>query len=454
MKLGLLTSIREDINIPNESMIKRVMTNLAPMYLAAYLEKKDVQVEVLIKDRLEDLMEAKPEILGISSVTENIEFAKELAAKSKSLWNPITILGGAHITSLPRVLPKEFDVAVIGEGEETICDLIEHIQKFGCLKTQELKTLPGLSFHHEGGIHQTGYRKGVKVLDDIPHPARHKFIKKTGITYMMTSRGCPYTCSFCAIPNISDGYRKHSPEYVVSEIKEIKSRFPHVQNIRIFDDLYIVDRKRVEEIADRVAAEGLNQELSFSCWGRANLIDSRMVKAFKKMNMLYVAFGAESGSSRVLSQIKPGNTVEMNQQAINLLHDNGILVSCSIILGHPLETEDDLWSTYEFVAKNLDKLFEVEFNVAVPWPGTDLWKWAEQKGIVHEGMDFRVLKECAYFLNYSPERFPYLNEKIPSERFEEILDDFKGLFCQMIKNPEFSKLYEEVNPGQELAQLY
>lgn len=454
MKLGLLTAIREDTDLPRESMIKRVMTNLAPMYLAGYLEKMGSGVEVLIKDNLDDLIEAKPEILGISSVTENIEFARSLASQAKAIWDSITILGGAHITSLPKVLPKEFDLAVIGEGEETVFDLVRHIQKHGSLNEDHLRQIPGLSYHIEGGVHQTPFRKGLNSLDDIPHPARHKYIKKTGITYMMTSRGCPYTCNFCSIPNISEGYRTHSPEYVVEEISSIKKQFSHVQHIGIFDDLYIVNRKRVEAIADLVSAEGINQDLSFSCWVRANLIDEKMVHTLNKMNMLYVAFGAESGSSRVLSKIKPGCTLEQNQQAIDLLHDHGIRVTLSLILGHPEETEEDLWATYHFIEKNLDKILEVEFNVAIPWPGTDLWEGAKKRGLVHEEMDFGVLKECAHFLNYSTDLYPYLNENISRERFDEILDDFKALDLAFAKKKTHSALIERVNPEGGIAQLF
>ncbi len=285
-------------------------------------------------------------------------------------------------------------------------------------------------------------------------PAREKYIESIGTTYMMTSRGCPYTCNFCVIPNISDGYRKHSPEYVLREIQSIKKHYPQVRSIRLFDDLYIVDRKRVEKIADLVDAEGLNQELSFGCWGRASLIDKKMIQVFKKMNMLYVAFGAESGSSRVLSKIKPGASVEENQRVIELLYDHGVRVSCSVILGHPEETEDDLWQTYRFLESNMDRLFEVEFNVAIPWPGTDLWNFAQQRGMVSPQMDFTDLRECAYFLNYCTDNHPYLNQRIPRERFEEVMAEFKVLFKKMVKKMQDSNVLLEVNPEMRIARYY
>lgn len=454
MKIGLLTSIRDDHTLPGENFLKRHMTNLAPLYLAAFLEKQKVPVEVIVKDRLEDLISARPEILGISSVTENFEFAKELARRAKELWDPVTVLGGVHITSLPRTLPKVFDLGVVGEGEETFTDLVRAIMDKGRVPGEAiLAGISGIAYHGLDGVTVTPYRKGLKQLDEIPVLRREKFIKKMGTTYLMTSRGCPYTCNFCVIPNISEGYRKHSPRYVIEEIKAIRDRFPEVKSLRIFDDLYIVDRKRVEVIADMAAAEGLTQDLAFACWGRANLMDAEMMKILRKMNMLYVAFGAESGSSRVLSQVKPGVSVELNQEVIDRLHDNGIRVSTSFILGHPLETEDDLWATYEFIERNMDKLFEIEFNVAIPWPGTELWQIAKQRGMVADDMDFTGLKECAYFPNYCTDRYPYLNDRIPPERFDSILYEFKKLFWKMANGMAASGVDQDVNPSRDIAEL-
>jgi radical SAM superfamily enzyme YgiQ (UPF0313 family) len=455
MKIGLLTSIREDHVLPGENFLKRHMTNLAPLYLASFLEKSRLPVEVIVRDRLEDLMADRPEILGISSVTENWEFAKETARRAKDLWNPLTVIGGVHITSLPRTLPKVFDLGVVGEGEETFAALVEKIlQARGLPSRRDLAGIPGIAFHGEEEVQVTPYRKGLKNLDEIPLLARERFIKKMGTTYLMTSRGCPYTCNFCVIPNISEGYRKHSPEYVLDEIRSIKRHFPEVKSLRIFDDLYIVDRKRVARIAELVDAEGLNRELSFGCWGRANLMDAEMMKILVKMNMLYVAFGAESGSSRVLSQVKPGVSVELNQQVIDRLYDSGVRVSASFILGHPLETEDDLWATYEFIEKNVEKLFEIEFNVAIPWPGTELWRIAKTRGLVQDDMDFSSLKECAYFPNYCTERYPYLNDRIPPERFDTILHEFKKLFWKMVGGMSRSGVDRAVNPSHEIAELY
>jgi magnesium-protoporphyrin IX monomethyl ester (oxidative) cyclase len=447
--------MREDITIPNEYLIKRITVNLAPLYLAGYLEKQGLDVEVQIKNDLEELTQFRPEVLGISSVTENIEAAKELARKAKALWGPITILGGVHLTAIPKALPAEFDIGVVGEGEETLCEVLKLIDRYqGMPPEEELQKVSGIVFHSPKGVQQTPWRYGVSCLDEIPFPARHKYIQQNGITYMMTSRGCPYTCSFCTIPFTSKGYRTHSPGYVVEEMKSIRSHYPEVENIRIFDDLFIVDRKRVAKIADLVAAEGLSDDLSFGCWGRANLIDESMVRSFKKMNMDHVAFGAESGSSRVMAEIKPGATVEENQRAIDLLYDNGIRVACSVILGHPLETEQDLWDTYRFIDRNFDKLFEVEFNVGIPWPGTDLWRGAKSKGWVHEDMDFTPLKEAAFFPNYCTENYPYLNEKIASEDFDAMMGHFKKLFWKFVKRNGASFSTQKYIPRNEIARVY
>lgn len=428
--------------------------NLGPLYLASYLADRGGDVEVLIKDRIEDLAPFAPEILGVSSVTENIEAAKEIARNAKSLWNPVTVLGGVHITALPDSLPRAFDIGVIGEGEETTYQLVQLFLQGKIFQPKALKQVPGIVFHAPEGVYRSAPRKGPEVLDHLPPPDRKKYIKHEGVTYMMTSRGCPYTCNFCVIPTVMEGYRKFSPEYVVRELKSIKESFPDVKHVRIFDDLFIVDRPRVAKIAQLVRAEGLDREMALGCWVRANLLDKDVLESFKMMNMKYAGFGAESGSSRVLGQIKPGCSLEQNQEAIDRLHQEGILAGCSIILGHPTETEDDLWATLEFLEKNFSKLYEVEMNVAIPWPGTDLWDQAKRKGIVHENMDFNSLKECASLPNYSTEEYPYLNEKIPAERFDDILDEFKRLYWKMAKRNRDSELAKIVNPLQDIARYH
>lgn len=454
MKIGFLTAIREDHHLPGEDFPKRYMANLAPLYLAGYLKKKGLPLEIHIKDRLEDLEALKPEILGVSSVTENFEFAKDLARRAKESWNPITILGGVHITALPKTLPAHFDIGVVGEGEETVSELVSAILEKRHLPTAEaLSRIDGIVFRDGATLRQTKARENLPRLDEIPFPERQSFISKIGTAYLMTSRGCPYTCSFCVIPGVVQGYRKHSPEYVVEEIKSIKKAFPEVRHIRIFDDLYIVDRNRTKDIAERVSAEGLSQEISFGCWGRANLLDKDLLQSFRKMNMMYVAFGAESGSSRVLSNIKPATSIDENQLAIDMLSDQGVHPSCSVILGHPNETEDDLWSTYEFIERNMEKLLEIEFNVAIPWPGTELWEIARNRGLVGEDMDFRVLKECAHFPNYSTDLYPYLNTAISPERFDLILVEFKRLYKRMMSKINSLGLNKQVNPRHEVAVL-
>lgn len=454
MKIGFLTAIREDHHLPGEDFSKRHMANLGPLYLAAYLRKIGLPVEISIKDRIEDLEPFQPEILGVSSVTENFEFAKSVAAWAKAKWNPVTILGGVHITALPQTLPDSFDVGVVGEGEQTLSELVAMVLEVGGLPPpHRLEGIPGLVFHEGRNLKRSRPRENLPIIDEIPAPQRLEFIRKIGTAYLMTSRGCPYTCSFCVIPGVTQGYRKHSPEYVVNEIRSIKKSFPEVQHIRIFDDLYIVDRKRTQEIAARIAAEGLNQELSFACWGRANLIDEDLIEAFRQMNMMYIAFGAESGSSKVLSKIKPASSIDENQRAIDLLRDNGIHPSCSVILGHPNETEEDLHSTYDFLERNVDKLLEIEFNVAIPWPGTDLWTSASARGLVGERMNFNVLKECAHFQNYSTDLYPYLNTEIPPDRFDLLLVEFKRLHHKMLNNMKRLGVGNQVNPKAEIPAM-
>lgn len=452
MKIALMTAIREDIDLPYEGHFKRVMSNLAPMYLASYLESQSSEHQIEIRDHLKDFDDFQPDLVGISSTTENIEFAKWLAKKVKLKWNAITVLGGSHISALPQALPEEFDFAVLGEGEIIFAQLIDLLS---CGKNQSefLSQVNGLVYRDQGTLFRNAPAQVVKEIDQFPFPKREKYIETIGQLYVMTSRGCPYTCSFCTVPKLNGTYRMHSDDYVIHELESIRKYFPQVKSIRIFDDLFVVNQKRVKRLAERIDQEGIANELIFSCWGRANLINEDLIQSLKKMNTAYVAFGAESGSKSMINEVKPGSSVEANQKAIDLLYENGIAPSCSFLLGHPGETEADLRDTFKFIEKNKTKFFELELNVAIPWPGTLLWEQAKSKGLVHDFMNFDLIKEAAYFPNYSVDEYPYLNESLAPMRFMEILHEFRDLWFEVNHNEKNRALIAEMGLKAEQAKM-
>jgi len=376
-------------------------------YIASYLRKYGNFYNTIIVDK-EDIMERlcmeKPDVVGISAMTHEFPQAKTIGMQIKKELSIPIILGGHHITLMPNHFENSgFDVGVLGEGEQTMLELVNSFEKTGGFATKSLKKIKGIIYKEGGYIKMTEPRRFIENLDTIPYPARDLLkIKEYYITLksmtskfgaytdMITSRGCPYKCVFCSASAFWKRARFHSAEYVVGEMKEIKEKY-RVDGLIIHDDLFTADKKRVEKIVELMKKEGLKDKLSFYVAGRANLTDEHICKLLKEMNVAQVGLGLESGSEKILNYLKKGTvTVEQNRKALKLCKQAGLHTFGYFIIGSPEETEEDLKQTLSFVKdKNLDQ-FSI-FHLT-PYPGTDLWEEAKSMGVVSDSPDFDMTK--------------------------------------------------------------
>jgi radical SAM superfamily enzyme YgiQ (UPF0313 family) len=404
-------------------------------YLKAYLDKYlDSAAEISFLDNVEEF--EKCEIIAISSTSQDFARARELARHIKDKNKEIiTIIGGHHITYLPETLSDEFDIGVIGEGEETFLDLIQCIMKIGIHpKFDDLKKIQGIVFREDGEMIRTPKRELIDPLDKIPFPHR----SKGSDLYLLSSRGCPYKCAFCSSAAFWEKTRFFSPEYVVREIEFLLEQFPKTRNIFVWDDLFISKIVRFKKIVELLRNKGINKKVTFTLPVRANLVNEELCKDLKEMNVVGVSFGAESGSNRILEILGKRMTVEMNQMAIDTLYEYGILVGCSFIVGTPTETEGDVRDTYEFILKNIAerKLSpRCSVNILMPMPGTEMWRYAVRAGLIDmKDMDWKRLSIFASYRDSNIGNFRewtecrrknrsiYLaGETLPEERLYELM---------------------------------
>ena len=422
---------------------------LAFGYLKAYLDKyTDFSADMRFIETPENFKDF--DIIAISSTTQDFAVAKRIAQAAKQERKDIiTILGGHHITYMPQTLSDEIDIGVMGEGEETFLDLMHYFSNTGFyLKPNNLKNIKGLTFRENGNLIVTPPREPILPLDAIPFPYR----SKKEDTYLFSSRGCPYRCTFCASSAFWKKIRFFSAEYVVGEIETLINVFPDLRHIPIWDDLFIANATRFREIVNLIDEKGINRRISFNLSVRSSLVDEELCELFKKMNVTSVAFGAESGSNRILKILNKGVTVEMNQNAINTLHRHRILVGCSFIVGCPTETEEEVRSTYEFILKNIKDGKMSPYcavNILMPMPGTQIWDDAVNSGIINtENLDWKRLSVWASYRNSNFDNFKewvqcrqrnnsiYLAEDtLPQERLYEIMYEYE----EIIKDLETNK---------------
>lgn len=383
--------------------------SLGLAYLAGYLkEKRDIKnVKILQKKFCNNLtkaiVEENPDVVGYFSISPGFEKLLEIIKNVREQKpNLVQIIGGPHITALPESLPKEIDVAVVGEGELVLVELMDLYKKYNFLPLDKLHKIQNLVFRDNGEIIKTLRHDGIKNLDDLPKPARDlldiqdyypslvrqfptKIFQSSGV---MTSRGCPFKCIFCQDGALSK-FRAHSAERTVKEIEELVDKYK-VNFLQIVDDQFLVNINRLKEIVKLICEKKIHKKTAFYCYLRANQITEETAKLLKQMNVKLVFIGFESGSDRILKYLKDATcSVEKNQKAYDLCRKNKIDVYGAFIVGSPDETMDDIKKTYEFIRKN--RMATAEVFMLTPLPGTKIWDYALEEGLVNINMDWNKL---------------------------------------------------------------
>ena len=379
--------------------------------LATYIREKTGFTDMRIIDRnfedpVKSTIEYNPDIIGVSAMTIYYTLAVKYATAVKKRLDVPVIIGGVHISTLPSSLKHCFDIAVIGEGEQTMLELFLLYKKRGRFEKKDLRKIHGIAFYDKGKLVITGKRKVIEPLDDVPIPDRRflnkrYYVKKKlfakeyyGIEdTLITSRGCPYRCTFCSTSAFwGSSVRFNSAERVVKEIRMCRELL-NVDHINIVDDTFGVNKERLRKIVDGLKKAGLLGKISYSCLIRTSIVDDELLKILKDMNMVTLNFGFESGSDRVLRFLKnPPTTVEQNKNALLKAKKYGFRVYGSFIIGSPTESIEEMRATLKFiefaVKHKIDYIFVFPLK---PFPSTKIWEIAKQRGVVSEDMDFEKL---------------------------------------------------------------
>ncbi len=332
-----------------------------------------------------------PDLVGITATTATISIAFQYIRKIRERVPDCYIfIGGPHVTFLPRETLaecRELDAVVIGEGEETVVDLVG---SFSATDPQWPGTVRGVAYRQRDGAREriivTPARPLIRDLDTVPFPARHLvpfgeyrlFDRDAAIGFMITSRGCTFACKYCSSSHMMGGrFRARSPENVLDEMEELAARY-RVHTIEFLDDNFLLDRSRALEIAREIRERGL--DVSFVASSRVNGVSRDLLTDLKRAGLSTIYYGVESGSPRTLELMNKRITLSQAEDAVRIAKDCGIGVITSFILGYPGETAEDMDLTIRF-ATHLDADY-AQFTILTPYPGTPIFNELKERGLL------------------------------------------------------------------------
>jgi len=444
---------------------KRDFARFIPLgvaYLAAFLEKEGYEVKVydelphseLLGKVLQDF---KPEAVGISCMTAAYEKAKTLAKEVKNYDSQMPVIfGGIHPTSAPEETLKDdfVDFVIVGEGELTMAELLKEIKA-----SKDFSRIKGLAFKKDGKVVVNERRPLIQDLDSLPLPARHLFdmdyytqrwnwprghwLKTANL---MSSRGCPYSCTYCASKVMFGiGFRANSVKKTMEEVDKLVEKYGF-ECMSFSDDTFAIDKKRAIEIAREMKRRHPN--LLFRVQLRANTCDEDLIAEFKKANCIQADIGVESGSEKVLKIIDKKVTVEQIKKAFATVKKYGIGSSATFIIGIPGETAEDIEMSRK-LAEEIDSDY-TQFFILTPYPGTPIYNFAKENNLFlnpnhsmddfrHGGEDLKPMLKVAL----TPEQLIETRNKLNSQFVDKAVTNFlnydnfvKDLAESFIEDPE------------------
>ncbi|NMC06806.1 MAG: radical SAM protein [Candidatus Lokiarchaeota archaeon] len=367
-------------------------------YLAAYLDRAGYHVDILdlanrqiSMDTLVAFIKRRaPILVGISALTAYYMRMKELClALRAALDDIVLVLGGVHPSSLPDHAIRECDAdfIVIGEGEQTLLELARAIES----GTRDFSRIKGIAYRQDGSVKTTEPRDLIDDIDSLPMPAWHKInpntypknphgvlLKHVEVAPIVTSRGCPFTCMYCASCQFwRQRIRFRSVKSVVDEIQYLHDEFG-IREIHFWDDNITLRRDHIIALCKELIKRGLNK-MAFSAPNgvRVDTLDKTMLRWMKAAGFYSMTFAVESGSARILREMKKKIDLVKILENTVIAHELGFMINSFFIIGFPGDTEESITRTIQY-AVSIPFTYSVFFHLK-PLPGSDIFtSWSSK----------------------------------------------------------------------------
>jgi len=388
-------------------------------YIASELEARGHKVKIIdanadnlsMEDIVSIIFEFKPNIIGIScnySPLHNSTLSLSRILKRKI--NVPIVIGGNHASALAEYILNQsnsIDIVIRGEGEEIMPKVVEWLEN-----KKNIEDIFGISYKKSDKIYSNPDAPLIENLDSLPFPAYHLLpMEKYSRYNIITSRGCPYNCSYCASNIIfKQKVRHRNPEKVVDEIEFLYKKYGN-KYFWFSDDTFTSDTKYLDKLLDEIIKRGLS--IKWSCVTRVNLVSKDLLQKMKKAGCDYISYGVESGNEKILSEINKKISIIQIKEALELTKKADIRTFTFFLVGNPNETWETIKDSYKLITEI--KPDGASFAVVIPLPGTKMCKDLMARELI----------------NYGDIKWDYLFAKIPGSKYEEYAADLASKWCKL-----------------------
>ncbi len=348
---------------PKWNTMVNAYPSLGLAYLAAVAEQDGHEARIFdfglrpcrsLEEEVQDVVDFKPDLVALTSMTTSYASVEESAAMLKEALDVTTIIGGPHATTLPDLTLENpnIDYLIYAEGEDIFQDFLRALDS----GTQNWSDIEGLWYKEDGRVINGGERDLIKNLDALPYPARHLFDLDQYPLYapdgepmltVLSSRGCPYNCSFCFKGIVGRTYRQRNPDNIADELEYIIENYG-VRNFYFIDDLFTIDVRRLDKILDHFIER--NMDIRWQCLARVDRVNPELLAKMYQAGCRQIHYGIESGNEEVLKRTAKHIRLDQVGDAVRWTEEAGIQSKGYFILGLPGDTEETMEETIEFAA--------------------------------------------------------------------------------------------------------
>jgi len=342
---------------------------MGSLYLGTILDNEGYDVRILnenILGREVDPFEVKADVYCITALSISANRARVLASQLKETYpDSLVVMGGIHASLVPDEFVNVADHVVIGEADEIIVDIVEGKYDEKIIRGQKLQDLESMPLVNYSLI------EGLENVASAP---------------IMTSRGCPFDCSFCSVTQVfGKKFRKQSAKRIVAEVENALSHFKH-RSVFFYDDNFTADRKRITEMCDLIIEKGI--EITWAAQVRSDLAkDPELIDKMVEAGLTWVFIGFESINDETLKALHKSQTRADIEKAIKTLHEHGVSIHGMFMAGEDHDSPEKIEETVQFAIDN--QIDTVQFMIITPLPGTRFYDGIVKSGrLLHQNWDY------------------------------------------------------------------